>query len=112
MNKSFSIVLQKPKDLSELVKLSSQFFDITGVREGQDLVTLCDFNKNYIIKISSRSIKFIINENEEIDLINDIYTIRAFIENNFSNETIGLMCYDNELCDFVKTDKVNIINLN
>ena len=113
MSTSFSIILEnKNENVTRLVNVSSEYFKIQYINVSLNCATLIDDSDNSVIKITSKRVKFILDDIEKENLNKKVKSISQFITSNFKNETIGIRYYSNDYnIKFGDIEDVKVINL-
>jgi hypothetical protein len=113
MSTAFSIILDnKNENVTKLTNVSSEYFKIQYKNVNSDCATLIDDMDNSVIKVTSRRLKFILDDIEQEKLYKKVKSISQFITKNFTNETIGIKYYSNDYnISLENIEGVNVINL-
>jgi len=111
MSISFHILADNEQSICLMARKIKSYFNISYYRGGEDMWTFIDNDDNYIIKLSTKSLRFIIVDNPEEQMNGIVDKCIGFINSNYNGSTLGFNQTTGKIIPINKFKDIKIINL-
>jgi hypothetical protein len=111
MRSSFAFIMDKHDDFNNLIKDTSDFFDVKCNKITEDYVSAIDNKSNLILNITKKKINFIVTYSDEDEFTKRIDLIEKYLSEVFNDKSLGVRYYNE--CDdlFDEIENVNLMKI-